>query len=138
MPDAPHTSQPPSGYQAAADLRAALRRLTVVTDQTTKRHGLTPRRYELLLFVQAANDAGRPPTVTSLCEPLQTSQGSVTQLVHGTVRAGLLERKATPNDKRSHQLQLSAEGARRLKAAFHDLARERERLTEIARRFESP
>ena len=118
-------------YQAAAHLRVALRRLAHSTEQITREHKLTPRRYELLLFVQAAEDAGTPATVTSLCEPLQTTQGSVTQLVDGAVRAGLLRRKALTSDRRSSHIHVTARGKQRLHTAFIALGPERERLAEI-------
>ena len=125
----------PPDYESAAQLRAALRRLTHATEQITKQHKLTPRRYELLLFVQAADDAGAPATVTTLCEPLQTTQASVTQLVDGAVRAGLLIRVAMPTDRRSHRLHLTPTGRRRLRSVFTALGAERERLAEIVRHF---
>jgi DNA-binding MarR family transcriptional regulator len=122
---------PSRHYQDAAALRAAMRRLTHTTEQVAKRHKLTPRRYELLLFVQAANENGARATVTSLCEPLQTTPASVTQLVDGAVRAGLLKRTTIPNDRRSSHLQLTARGRQRLDAVYTALGRERENLAQI-------
>lgn len=124
-------STPSRDYQEAAALRAALRRLTHSTEQVARRHKLTPRRYELLLFVQAANDTGAPVTVTSLCEPLQTTQGSVTQLVDGAVRAGLLKRTTIPSDRRSSHLHLTARGRQRLDNVYTALGGEREHLAQI-------
>ena len=124
-------SVPAQDYREAAELRAALRRLTHSTEEVARRNKLTPRRYELLLFVQAANDGGEAVTVTSLCEPLQTTQGSVTQLVEGAVRAGLLKRTTMPGDRRSSLLELTARGRQRLERAYSELGPERDRLRAV-------
>ena len=115
-------------FREAAELRAAMRRLTHSTELVARRNKLTPRRYELLLFVQAASEAGDAVTVTSLCEPLQTTQGSVTQLVEGAVRAGLLKRTTIPSDRRSSRLELTTRGRKRLESAYRELGPERDRL----------
>lgn len=118
-------------FGPAAQLRAALRRFAHSTEQITRAHGLTPRRYELLLFIESADQSGQPATITGLCDALQTTQGSVTQLVANAAGARLVRRTATPTDKRSHHLHLTDEGLTRLKAAHAVLADERDRLAEI-------
>ena len=121
----------PSDYIAAARLRTALRELVHSTELVTRRHRLTPRRYELLLFVQAADDEGAPATVTSLCGSLRTTQSSVTQLVGASVRAGLQRRAPAPHDRRSMLLRLTPLGRRRLAAVFAELGPEREALARV-------
>ncbi len=123
------TSRP--DYKAAAELRTALRRLAHHTENITRAHGLTPRRYELLLLIQAAEDAGNPATVTSLRQPLQTSQASVTQLTESAVRAGLVTRTPNPTDRRSSHLHLTQAARRRLHGAFLALGPERTRLAQV-------
>jgi DNA-binding MarR family transcriptional regulator len=118
-------------YGSAARMRTVLRRLNRATEQIAQRHGLTPRRYELLLFVQAAADSGAPATITSLCDPLQTSQSSVTQLVDSAVRAGLLARTPAPNDRRSSHIRLTPLGEERLAAVYDAVGPERERLAAV-------
>ena len=124
-------TEPSLTYTDAAELRAALRRLTHATEQVTRQHKLTPRRYELLLFVQSADEAGSPATVTALCEPLQTTQGSVTQLVDAAVQAGLLKRRRAPHDRRSSTLHLTALGRKRLESVFNALGPERSRIAAV-------
>jgi DNA-binding MarR family transcriptional regulator len=117
-----------SPYRDAALLRAALRRLSRFTAETTARHGLTPRRYELLLFIQADDDEGKPATVTSLQGPLQTTQGNVTQLVTAAERAGLVERSSVPADARSHHLHLTPAALVKVRRIHAELGAERERF----------
>lgn len=121
----------PADFQPAARLRAALRRLATFTEHAARAHRLTPRSYELLLFIQAADDTGNPATITSLREPLQTTQGSVTQLVERAVRSGLLTRTNAPNDRRSSHLHLTPTAKKRLRHVFDELGPERDRLAEI-------
>jgi DNA-binding MarR family transcriptional regulator len=130
VPPRPSSGAQPD-YTAAAELRLALRRLAHATEQITRRHGLTPRRYELLLFVQSAEDAGAPATVGSLADTLLTAQGSVTQLVNGAVKAGLLRRRPLLTDRRSHHLHVTPAGQKRMLGVYLELGAERDRLAEI-------
>ena len=116
------------GYADAATARVALRSFARVTEEVTRRHGLTPQRYVLLLLVKVAEDEERAATVTSLVSLLQTTQSSVTQLVGGAVRAGLLSRKGDEHDARRQYLHLTEDGESRLAAAFSELGPERTRL----------
>ena len=117
-------------YQPAATLRVALRRFAAFTETTTRKNKLTPKTYELLLFIQAADDTGTPATVTSLRAPLQTTQGAVTQLVERAARAHLITRTTAPADGRISHLHLTATGHKRLRNAFEALGPEREHLSE--------
>lgn len=114
-----------AGYRAAAHLRVRLLSFQRRTEEITAKHGLTPQRYLLLLLVGAAEAA---PTVTSLCGPLQMSQSSVTHLVQGATRAGLVESAKDVRDNRRSYLSLTPLGEARLAAAFHDLGPERTSL----------
>lgn len=128
--DAPREAIDNPDYAPAAELRAALRRFASFTERAARRHELTPRNYELLLFIQAADDSGNPATVSSLREPLQTSQGSVTQLVERAVRNGLIAKTAVPGDGRSAHLHLTPIANNRIARVFAELGPERERLAE--------
>ena len=119
------------GYADAATIRVALRSFARRTEEITKRHGLTPQRYVLLLLVRVAEDEERVATVTSLVRTLQTTQSSVTQLVGGAVRAGLLSRQGDVRDARRQYLHLTEEGSVRLTAAFSELGPDRQRLAEV-------
>lgn len=123
-------------YRAAAEFRIALLGFQRRTTGITARHGLTPQRYLLLLLIRVRSDSGEPATVTALQEPLQMTQSAVTQLVTGAESAGLIERVPDPDDARSHALELTTEGAQRLRRAFDDLSEERENLLRIVESLE--
>jgi DNA-binding MarR family transcriptional regulator len=122
-------------YRGAAQLRIAMRQLTHATDLVARRHELTPKRYELILLIQAADEEGTPATVTSLRGQLLTTQGSVTQLVDAAVRAGLVERKRSPVDRRSSLLHVTPLGQQRMRKVYHDLGPERTRIADVIQQF---
>ena len=118
-------------YADAATLRVALRSFARHTEEITQRHGLTSQRYTLLLLVKVAEEEGALATVTSLVGPLQTTQSSVTQLVAGAVRAGLITRRGDVRDARRQYLHLTPEGSTRLARSFSELGPDRTRLAAV-------
>jgi DNA-binding MarR family transcriptional regulator len=116
-------------YRDAAELRVALRTFMARSDQIIRRHGLTPKKYELLLLVQATLPA--PVSVGAIARKLTVGQSAATQLVRRAERDHLLERTISREDARIHHLQLTAEGRRRLDAALAALGPERAELVRI-------
>ncbi|HET8673106.1 MAG TPA: MarR family transcriptional regulator [Thermoleophilaceae bacterium] len=115
----------------AAELRARLRRFDYESERIAARHGLTPRRYLLLLMIKGAPDGSERSTVTQLAERLRLERHSVAELVGRAEAAGLIEREQSADDRRVAYLQLTEEGERRLAGAFGDHAAERTLLTEL-------
>jgi DNA-binding MarR family transcriptional regulator len=122
-------------YQAAADLRAAIRLFQRRTEDVARTHGLTPQRYALLLMIKGAPDGSERSTVTALAQRLQLAQSSVTELVARAQRVGLIRRETDDDDGRVCHLRLTHEAARRLAATSAVLSRERERLEELLTRL---
>ncbi len=118
-------------YLAAARLRIQLLSFQRRTEEITRQFGITPERYLLLLLVRTDAINGSPSTVTALCEPLQMTQSSVSRLVAGAVRAGLLRREPDSSDHRRGYLHLTRTGTARLEAAFNELGPERTRLAAV-------
>jgi len=118
---------------AAAELRTALRRFMRVSEDISRRAGLTPQRYLLLLLIGGAADGSGRATVTELMAGMQLAQSTVTELVQRAEDIGLVEREPMNPKTRSVDLRLTAEGRRRLRQAFGELAAERRRLSETVR-----
>jgi len=114
-------------------LRTFLRK----TEQTSRRAGLTPQRYLLLLMIKGAPDGSEQSTVTALAERLRLAQSTVTELVRRAEEAGLLERQASLSDGRVAHLRLSVEGEHRLSQAVRNLAQERDELRRAFEHLES-
>lgn len=112
-------------YQAVASFRAALRRFLRVSEEASRRHGLTPRRHLLLLMIKGAPGGTEQSTVSELCERLQLAQSTVTELVQRSEEAGLVRRQQSGSDGRVAHLSLTSLGEERLAALHHELVDER-------------
>ncbi len=112
-------------YQAVASFRAALRRFLRVSEEASRRHGLTPRRHLLLLMIKGAPGGAEQSTVSELSERLQLAQSTVTELVQRSEEAGLVRREQSGSDGRVAHLSLTPLGEERLAALHHELADER-------------
>ena len=115
-------------YREAAELRSALRQFLRRSEEVARRHELTPRQYLLLLMIKAREDTPEQATITDLVDRLALTQSTITELVQRAEEAGLVARRPSPDDGRVTHLSLTHVGAKRLKAAFHELGPERERL----------
>jgi DNA-binding MarR family transcriptional regulator/GNAT superfamily N-acetyltransferase len=116
----------------AARVRAALRLFLRSCEVITRRHGLSPRQYELLLMIRAA--PGGRSTVSELVPLLQLTQSTVTELVQRAEERGFLRRRPSAADGRVVHLSLTAEGGRRVAGAIVELGPERANLLETLER----
>jgi len=120
-------------YKEAAELRTALRRFLRRSEEISRRHGLTPRQYLLLLMIKASEEAPEPATISQLVERLALTQSTVTELVQRAEEAGLVTRRPSPDDGRVAHLSLTPVGATRFQGAFEELGPERARLAQAIR-----
>lgn len=121
-------------YAEAAEFRSALRQFLRRSEEISRRHGLTPRQYLLLLMIKAAEKGPEPATISSLVERLALTQSTVTELVQRAEEAGLVTRRQSAEDGRVVHLFLTPVGAKRLQAAFDELGAERALLAQAIRR----
>src|SRR3954463_3170979 len=101
------SDDPPAGEpltkprsEARAPSRSGIRRSLRFSEETVRRHGLTPQQYQLLLALKGfpARDWA---TVGELAERLQLRHHSVVELINRAQGEGLVERVANPEDARS-------------------------------------
>jgi DNA-binding MarR family transcriptional regulator len=119
-----------SEYEAVAEFRSTLRRFQHATDQVARRHGLTARRYELLVMIAGASQA-RPASTSDVARRMYLELHTVTELVARAEQAGLVSRTPDPEDRRISRLALTVEGQRRLDETLQALRPERKRVTEL-------
>src|SRR4051812_12660731 len=117
-------------YASAAEFRSLLRRFLRRSEEVSRRHGLTPRQYLLLLMIKASEEAPEPATISQLVERLALTQSTVTELVQRAEEAGLVARRVSPDDGRVAHLSLTPVGATRFQGAFEELGPERARLAQ--------
>jgi DNA-binding MarR family transcriptional regulator len=104
-----------------ANLRTFLRRSEVIS----RKWGLTPQRYQLLLAIKGAPDGSQRLSVTALAERLQLERHTVTELTTRAEEAGLIERSGSEDDHRVVHLSLTSEGELRLMGALVESEPER-------------
>ena len=97
-------------YRALADFRYAVRRYLRYSEELTRRHGMTPLQYQMMLPVR-----GRGPlTVGELAERLQARHHGVVALVTRCARAGLVARRPSTVDRRAVLVELTPRGTEAL------------------------
>jgi DNA-binding MarR family transcriptional regulator len=97
-----------------AEFRAGLRRFLRESEEVSRRWGLTPQRYLLLLQVKGAPDGSERLSFTALAERMKVSPNTVTELVTRAEQAGLVRRERSGADQRVVFVRLTEEGERRL------------------------
>ncbi|MBX5462487.1 MAG: MarR family transcriptional regulator [Steroidobacteraceae bacterium] len=101
-------------YEALAHFRYQLRRFLRYSEQITRKHGLTPLQYQLMLQIKGY--PGRNwATVSELAERLQAKHNGVVALITRCEKLGLVERRASQEDRRIVRIRLSARGKRALR-----------------------
>lgn len=121
-------------YETLAAFRYELRRYLRQSEELTRRHGITPLQYQLLLHVKGF--PGREyASVTELAERLQAKHHGVVSLVTRSEAAGLVERRISDQDRRLVHVYLTAKGEQKL-ARLADL--HRRELLQLQGRFFVP
>jgi DNA-binding MarR family transcriptional regulator len=116
-------------YGAAAAFRAELRRFLRLSEDCSRRAGITPRQHLLLLQIAGAPDA--VSTVSDLVGTLALTQSAVTELVQRAEVAGLVRRAQSAEDGRVVHLSLTPLGEEKLAAVHDALGPERAHLRRV-------
>lgn len=121
-------------YRALADFRYELRRFLRYSEQITRRHGVTPLQYQLLLQVKGY-PGQEQATIGELAERLQAKHHGAVALVSRCEEAGLVARRTSVIDRRAVHVELTTKGERLLErlARLH-----RNELVAIRGRLLSP
>ena len=98
-------------FEALSQFRYQLRRFLRFSEQVTRRHGITPLQYLLLLHVKGF--PGRDwATVGELAERLQALHHGVVALTSRCEKLGWVKREQGRNDRREVEVHLTAKGER--------------------------
>jgi DNA-binding MarR family transcriptional regulator len=93
--------------------RDALRQFLHWSEGEARAAGLTPAQHQLLLAIRGH---GGDPTIGDVADHLMLRHHSAVELADRAERAGLVHRRADPDDHRVVRLALSRDGARHLAA----------------------
>jgi DNA-binding MarR family transcriptional regulator len=119
-------------YERLAEVRYALRRFARHTELETRRLGISPQQY--LLMVTVKGFPGREwANITELAERLQIRHNAVIGLIKRAEARGLVTRAQDTDrtDRRVVQVRLTAEGERLLQLTAGALQRERTHVREV-------
>jgi DNA-binding MarR family transcriptional regulator len=98
-------------FEALAQFRYRLRRFLRFSEETTRRKGITPLQYQLML--QLKGFPGREwATVVELAERLQAKHHGVVALISRCETAGLVVRNISRGDLRLVEVHLTSKGER--------------------------
>jgi DNA-binding MarR family transcriptional regulator len=122
-----------SDIRQAAEFRSAMREFIARSDRAMRSSHLTPRRYQLLLAILAADDEAI--TISSVAEQLHLAQSTASELVDRTEAAGLVIRSADADDGRLVVVRATAEGRRRFERSFSIIRDERRDFVAWCRAF---
>jgi DNA-binding MarR family transcriptional regulator len=132
------TESPPltkEDFEALARFRFGIRRHLRFSEETVRRHGTTPQRYQLMLALKGF--PGREwATVRELADRLQLRHHSVVELVDRAQVEGLVRRDADPDDARAVRVRLTDRGEQlldRLSALHRDELRRMDSVLALPR-----
>ena len=96
-------------FEALARFRFGIRRYLRSSEETVRRHGITPQQYQLMLALKGF--PGRDwAVVRELADRLQLRHHSVVELVDRAQVEGLVQRDADPDDARAVRVGLTDRG----------------------------
>lgn len=102
-----------SDYEVLAEFRYQLRRFLRFSEEITRKHGVTPLQYQLMLQIQGFPERDWA-TVGELAERLQSKHHGVVALVDRCEEAGLVQRSPGRADQRIVEVSLTTEGLKTL------------------------
>jgi DNA-binding MarR family transcriptional regulator len=107
----PERKMPKAEFEALAQFRYQLRRFLRFSEEATRRQGMTPLQYQLLLQIKGF--PGREwATVVELSERLQAKHHGVVALISRCENAGLVARTVSRGDLRLVEVHLTGKGER--------------------------
>jgi len=109
--DMPHTALRKREFETLSQFRYQLRRFLRFSEQATRRHGITPLQYLLLLHIKGF--PGRDwATVGELAERLQAQHHGVVALISRCEAREWVTREQGQTDRREVEVRLTAKGER--------------------------
>ena len=96
-------------YEALANFRYRMRQFLRYSEEITRKHGMTPLQYQLLLQVKGY-PAREWATISELAERLQAKHHGVVSLITRCEKLGLVKRRPSDEDRRIVHVHLKPRG----------------------------
>ncbi|WP_292442266.1 MarR family transcriptional regulator [Methylibium sp.] len=107
-----------SDFESLAGFRYQLRRFLRFSEEVTRKSGVTPLQYQLMLQIKGF--PGRDwASVAELAERLQAKHHGVVALISRCEATGLVRRSASRSDQRRVEVRLTPAGEQRLEHLAH-------------------
>lgn len=104
-------------YESLAEMRYQIRRYLRFSEEASRKAGLEPRQYQLLLAIKGLPKNVRP-RIGELAERLQIQHHSTVELVNRLSAGGYVRRHRTGDDRREVLLALTPRGEKVLRKLF--------------------
>ncbi len=105
--------EPEVDYERLLEFRTGLRQFLRWSEHAAKEAGITPAQHQLLLAIRGHRDP-QGPSITEVADYLVVDPHSAVGLVNRSVKAGLVERIQSAQDRRVSLLRLTPTGRRLL------------------------
>jgi DNA-binding MarR family transcriptional regulator len=116
----------PADYHRLAAFRLSLRQFLAKTEANARRVGLTPQQHQALLSIKGGYPGREEISISELAEHLLIKNHSAVELVSRLVKAGLVARESSSEDRRTIWLRITPKGEEMLgqlsKASLNELA----------------
>ena len=99
-----------SDFERLAAFRQALRRFAAKAEANARAGGLTPQQYQALLSIRGGYPGREVISIGELAEHLMLKNHSAVELVGRLVKAGLVVRTPSPEDRRRICVRLTPKG----------------------------
>ncbi|MDP9069190.1 MAG: MarR family transcriptional regulator [Actinomycetota bacterium] len=100
-------------YWRLLEFRTAIRKFLKYSKTQAGKVGLTPTQHQLLLAIRGSRNKGGP-SIGDIADCLLIKHHSAVELIDRAEAAGLVERRADPEDQRVVRLKLTRKGVSKL------------------------
>lgn len=130
----------PSDYQRLAAFRLSLREFLATTEANARGVGLTPQQHQALLSIKGGYPGRQTITIGELADHLLIKNHSAVELVSRLLKAGLVTREPSIQDRRTVCVRITAKGedllVRLSEASLDELARSTQAMRRLAAELE--
>jgi DNA-binding MarR family transcriptional regulator len=107
----------PADFESLAEMRYQIRRYLHFSEAASRKAGLEPRQYQLMLAIKGLPKSVRP-RIGELAERMQIQHHSTVELVNRLAKGGYVRRHRAGDDRREVLLDLTSRGEKVLRKLF--------------------
>ena len=132
----------PEDYQRLAAFRFSLRGFLARTEANARSAGLTPQQHQALLSIKGGYPGRNAIAISELADHLLIKNNSAVELVSRLVKAGLVARETSSEDRRTTCVRITQKGEEVLaalsRASLNELATSADAMRQLVAELEEP